>query len=126
MINVPFMTADGSSIGMIKLTLVSDKNEKGKISIHFEDNDMGTVSVEAKVNGTNMDIFGICSNNRDVLHSKLENAAQKITEDFGIDQIKVYCSSSEIVGRVTYEDSENNRANSEMYRLAKTIILSLV
>lgn len=124
--NVPFMTADGSSIGMIKLTLVSDKNEKGKISIHFEDNDMGTVSVEAKVNGANMDIFGICSNNRDVLHSKLENAAQKITEDFGIDQTSVYCSSSEIVGRVTYEDSENNRANSEMYRLAKTIILSLV
>lgn len=124
--NVPFMTADGSSIGMIKLTLVSDKNEKGKISIHFEDNDMGTVSVEAKVNGTNMDIFGICSNNRDVLYSKLENAAQKITEDFGIDQTKVYCISSEIVGRVTYEDSENNRANSEMYRLAKTIILSLV
>ena len=43
---IPMVTEEG--VGMIHLTLVQDAKEKGRISVHLNTQELGTVSVEAK------------------------------------------------------------------------------
>lgn len=44
---IPMVTEEG--VGMIHLTLVQDAKEKGRISVHLNTQELGTVSVEAKL-----------------------------------------------------------------------------
>lgn len=121
---IPFLTEDG--IGMLKLTLVSDEEERGKISLHFESEQFGTVSVEAKVTGGEIGLYGVCVQNEDLLTEKLEDAAQNLQASFDVTSAAVYCSRSEWVSRITYEQAAVTTATDKLYQMAKAIILSLV
>lgn len=122
--HIPFLTEEG--IGMMKLTLVSDEEDHGRISLNFESETFGTVSVEAKVAGQEIGLYGVCVQNEDLLTEKLENTAQDLQASFNVSKAEVCCSRSEWVSRIKYEQAARTTATNQLYQMAKTIILSLV
>lgn len=122
--NIPFMSDEG--IGMMKLTLIQDENDKGRISINYDSENYGNVSVEAKVSRQLSEIYGICQNNEPEFAEKLEKIAAAVKEEYSIEEMSVYCSRSETISRITYNGAENAMASEELYKIAKSIILNLV
>lgn len=68
-------------VGMIHLTLVQDAKEKGRISVHLNTQELGTVSVEAKVGSDSAELYGISDTSADKLSEKLEQAAEELKEN---------------------------------------------
>lgn len=122
--NVPYLTEDG--VGMIKLTLVQDEDTKGRISVSFESQEFGQVSVEAKVSAYDIQLFGVCNTDSDVLKAKLDNISQIICDEFSIKKSRVYCGDSNVVGRITYDSADKKRSNNDLYRMSKIIITNLI
>lgn len=122
--NIPFMSDEG--IGMMRLTLIQDAKEKGRISLNYDSTNYGKVSVEAKVSRQSLEIYGVCQNNESEFGTKLEEIATAVKEDYSMEEMSVYCSRSEVVRRITYDGAENTMASSELYKIAKSIILDLV
>ena len=67
-------------VGMIHLTLVQDAKEKGRISVHLNTQELGTVSVEAKVGSDSAELYGISDTSADKLSEKLEQAAEELKD----------------------------------------------
>ena len=65
-------------VGMIHLTLVQDAKEKGRISVHLNTQELGTVSVEAKVGSDSAELYGISDTSADKLSEKLEQALKQL------------------------------------------------
>lgn len=122
--NIPYATESG--IGMMKLTLVSDSSDKGRISLGFESAQFGRVSVEARVTAKSMGLYGVCREEEGVLREKLEQIAETLTTAYDFESVQVYCGRSETVNRVIYDHAAESRASDELYKIAKTIIFGLV
>jgi len=122
--NIPYI-ADGG-IGMMKLTLIRDEADKGRISLNYASQYYGKVSVEAKVSRESLGMYGICQSNEREFANKLEEVAAAVKEEYSIKEMSVYCSRSEMVSRITYDGAENAMASEELYKIAKSIILNLV
>lgn len=122
--NIPFMSDEG--IGMMKLTLIQDEADKGRISLNYASEYYGKVSVEAKVSRQSLGMYGVCQSNEPEFAKKLEEIAAAVKEEYSIEGMSVYCSRSEMVNRITYDGAENAMASEELYKIAKSIILNLV
>lgn len=122
--NIPFMSDEG--IGMMRLTLIQDAKEKGRISLNYDSGNYGKVSIEAKVSRQSLEIYGVCQNNESEFEARLEEIAAAVKEDYSMEEMSVYCSRSKVVSRITYDGAENAMASSELYKIAKSIILDLV
>ncbi len=122
--NIPYMSDEG--IGMMKLTLIRDEADKGRISLNYASQYYGKVSVEAKVSRESLGMYGVCQSNEHEFANKLEEVAAAVKEEYSIKEMSVYCSRSEMVSRITYDGAENAMASEELYKIAKSIILNLV
>lgn len=122
--NIPFMSDEG--IGMMKLTLIQDENDKGRISLNYASGNYGKVSVEVKLSRQSLGIYGVCQTNEPEFAARLEEIAEAVKEEYFIGEMSVYCSKSEMVSRITYDGAENAMASEELYKIAKSIILNLV
>ena len=90
-------------VGMIHLTLVQDAKEKGRISVHLNTQELGTVSVEAKVGSDSAELYGISDTSADKLSEKLEQAAEELKENNGFKEVEVHCQDIRTVRRVMYD-----------------------
>lgn len=122
--NVPVMTEDG--ISMMKLTLMSDSEEQGRISISFESAVWGKTSVEVKVNSGALGMHGMCTKDDASLQTKLVEVAQAVKVEFAFEQATVYCTRSDLVNRITYDNAQDKVATERLYRMSKSIISKLV
>ena len=122
--SIPFMTQEG--IGMMRLTLLSNTDEKGSISMHFEDDELGAVSVEARVHGSDMGLYGVCNQKDSQLWQRLAQVSEHLKAEFGMRKVSVFCSKSELVNRITYTAAADSTPNDVLYKMAKTIISGLV
>lgn len=120
---IPMVTEDG--IGMIHFTLVQDSSEKGRISIHLNTKELGTVSVEAKVNGETAEVYGISDSNAQGLSEKLTETAESLKEHCGIEKTEVYCQDIKTVRRVTYDKAADSVPADRLYQIAKTMVYML-
>lgn len=124
--NVPFLTEDG--VGVMKLTLVTNltDDKKGSISVSFESDTMGLVSVEAKVSSDSVDIYGVCQKDDDELKEKINDIAAQLREKHDINRVAIYTNKIEWVRRVTYDWAPENVATDKLYKMSKTIISCLI
>ena len=56
---IPVLSDD--KIGVMKLTMISDGSESGRISIRCDNESCGEVSIELKVTDDTFDVFGVCT-----------------------------------------------------------------
>ncbi len=122
--NVPVMTEDG--VSMMKLTLVSDSDDKGRISISFESSTWGKTSVEVKVSADTVGVHGMCTKDDASLQSRLVEIAQEIKVEYSFAQASVYCTRNDLVNRITYDEAADKVATERLYRMSKSIISKLV
>ncbi len=122
--SVPLVTEKG--ISMLRLTLFSDTDDKGSISIHFEDEDLGTVSVEARVRKTEIGLYGVCKGDDRQLWQRLAQVAEYLKADYGVQKVSVFSSRSDLVNRITYAAAADSTPNDVLYKMSKTIICGLV
>lgn len=120
---IPFLTEEG--VGMMKLTLVKDPENTGRISLHFDSETLGTVSVEAKVSDQSIRLFGVCQEQEQQLSEKLDAVAQRLKADYDT-AVQVVCSRSLYVNRITYDNAAGTIPTSQLYQMAKTIIEGLL
>ena len=120
---IPMVTEEG--VGMIHLTLVQDAKEKGRISVHLNTQELGTVSVEAKVGSDSAELYGISDTSADKLSEKLEQAAEELKENNGFKEVEVHCQDIRTVRRVTYDKAAESVASDKLYKAAKTIVYAL-
>ena len=117
---IPFMSGDG--IGVMRLMLVSDDEDKGKISIHYNDDSFGEVSVEIKVRGDIADIYGMSRYASEAFEQKLNYAAENLKEKFGFEEVRIYNVQSEHPADIYYENAKDDAATSKLYKIAKNFI----
>lgn len=120
---IPMVTEEG--VGMIHLTLVQDAKEKGRISVHLNTQELGTVSVEAKVGSDSAELYGISDTSADKLSEKLEQAAEELKENNGFKEVEVHCQDIRTVRRVMYDKAAESVASDKLYKAAKTIVYAL-
>ena len=118
---IPFMSGDG--IGVMRLMLVSDEEDKGKISIHYEDDSFGEVSVEIKVRGNIADIYGMSRDESEAFEQKLNYASENLKERFGFDEVRIYNVQAEHPADIYYENAKDDAATSMLYKIAKNFIM---
>ncbi len=122
--NVPVLTEDGVSV--MKLTLISDSGDKGRISICFESVSWGKTSLEVKVNQESVSLHGMCAKEETSFQAKLVEVAQEIKVEYSFEQAAVYCNRSDMINRITYDSAADNVATERLYKMSKSIISKLV
>ena len=120
---IPVLSDD--KIGVMKLTMISDGSESGRISIRYDNESCGEVSIELKVTDDTFDVFGVCTGENNDFAGLLQNAAEKIKEEFNFEKTNVYANSNDKVTDITYEKSES-QPSSKLYRIAKSFISDLM
>jgi len=134
--NIPYLKQDG--IGVMKLTVALDKSEKGKIAISYDDKELGPVVLEAKVKGNTAELYGTVkatgihgevtrgdTEKQNKLAKKLKSVAQKLGEH-DIHNVQVYHSASRNNTRPNYDYNAEAVPTDKLYKIAKTIVLTLV
>lgn len=71
----------------MKLTMISDGSESGRISIRYDNESCGEVSIELKVTDDTFDVFGVCTGENNDFAGLLQNAAEKIKEEFNFERL---------------------------------------
>ena len=120
---IPVLSDD--KIGVMKLTMISDGSESGRISIRYDNESCGEVSIELKVTDDTFDVFGVCTGENNDFAGLLQNAAEKIKEEFNFEKTNVYANSNDKVTDITYEKSKS-QPSSKLYRIAKSFISDLM
>lgn len=120
---IPMVTEDG--VGIIHLTLIQDNTQKGRISVHLNTKELGTVSVEAKISGDKAELYGISDGDSQKLSERMQKTAETLKEQCGIAEANVYCQDIKTVRRVTYDQAADSTAPDRLYGIAKTIVYSI-
>jgi len=123
---IPFISEDGD-VGMINLTLVSDSENKGRISINLSSKTFGKISLEAKVDSEKLGLFVVSDVElEEDAKSQLGNISDKVREEFGFDEVNVYTGTSENVPYVTYDEAADSVASDKLYEIAGYIVKAFV
>lgn len=120
---IPFVTDNG--VAAINLTLIQDDSKKGRVSINFETEEFGNVSVEMRVNIDRVYIFAMSDKDEYWLNEKLNDAAKNIDDEFGIGNVKISVSKVSKVTRVVYDDAADSIATDRLYGMAKCVIKAI-
>ncbi len=115
--------AIGEKIATMNLTLVQDEDNKGRISIAFEQKPYGKVSVEAKVAKDSIDVYAV-SNATDMqpVYDWAEAAKQQLEDTFGYEQVQIHVGSQVQPGRITYSQDETHVPSERLYQVAKSLL----
>lgn len=116
---IPVATENG--VGMINLTLVSDNDDRGRISVKLDSETFGELSVEAKIDGSNMWLF-VIGKSSDGLDDVLEELSGTFKEQFGMESVHTGVSINENVPYITYDESEEKTPTDKLFAMAETIV----
>ena len=119
---IPYITDSGST-GMLKLTLVQDDDNKGRISVNMLSNVLGKVSVEAKADRDSLGMYIVSDTAvSDEGSQLLEDMEENLKEGFGFTNVTVNITKSSDVPYVTYEAAADSVATDKLYEIAAQIV----
>ena len=119
---IPYITDSGST-GMLKLTLVQDDDNKGRISVNMLSSVLGKVSVEAKADRESLGMYIVSDTAvSDEGSQLLEDMEENLKEGFGFTNVTVNITKSSDVPYVTYEAAADSVATDKLYEIAAQII----
>lgn len=117
---IPFVTKKG--IAAINLTLIQDDENRGRVSVNFNTEEFGNVSVEMQVNTDKVNIYAMSDKDDLWLKDKLDTLSDSIKDDFGIDNVQVSVTRCDRISRVTYAAAADSVATDKLYGMAKCVI----
>lgn len=119
---IPYITDSGST-GMLKLTLVQDDDNKGRISVNMLSSVLGEVSVEAKADRESLGMYIVSDTAvSDEGSQLLEDMEESLKEGFGFTNVSVNITKSSDVPYVTYEAAADSVATDKLYEIAAQIV----
>lgn len=119
---IPYITDSGST-GMLKLTLVQDDDNKGRISVNMLSSVLGKVSVEAKADRESLGMYIVSDTAvSDEGSQLLEDMEENLKEGFGFINVTVNITKSSDVPYVTYEAAADSVATDKLYEIAAQIV----
>lgn len=119
---IPYITDSGST-GMLKLTLVQDDDNKGRISVNMLSSVLGKVSVEAKADRESLGMYIVSDTAvSDEGSQLLEDMEESLKEGFGFTNVSVNIRKSSDVPYVTYEAAADSVATDKLYEIAAQIV----
>ena len=122
---IPYITDSGST-GMLKLTLVQDDDNKGRISVNMLSSVLGKVSVEAKADRDSLGMYIVSDTAvSDEGSQLLDDMEESLKEAFGFTNVSVNTTKSSDVPYVTYEAAEDSVATDKLYEIAAQIVKQL-
>lgn len=122
---IPYITDSGST-GMLKLTLVQDDDNKGRISVNMLSSVLGKVSVEAKADRDSLGMYIVSDTAvSDEGSQLLEDMEESLKEAFGFKNVTVNTTKSSDVPYVTYEAAKDSVATDKLYEIAAQIVKQL-
>ena len=122
---IPYITDSGST-GMLKLTLVQDDDNKGRISVNMLSSVLGKVSVEAKADRDSLGMYIVSDTAvSDEGSQLLEDMEESLKEAFGFTNVSVNITKSSDVPYVTYEAAADSVATDKLYEIAAQIVKQL-
>lgn len=122
---IPYITDSGST-GMLKLTLVQDDDNKGRISVNMLSSVLGEVSVEAKADRESLGMYIVSDTAvSDEGSQLLEDMEESLKEAFGFTNVYVNTTKSSDVPYVTYEAAKDSVATDKLYEIAAQIVKQL-
>lgn len=122
---IPYITDSGST-GMLKLTLVQDDDNKGRISVNMLSSVLGKVSVEAKADRESLGMYIVSDTAvSDEGSQLLEDMEENLKEGFGFTNVTVNITKSSDVPYVTYEAAADSVATDKLYEIAAQIVKQL-
>lgn len=122
---IPYITDSGST-GMLKLTLVQDDDNKGRISVNMLSSVLGKVSVEAKADRDSLGMYIVSDTAvSDEGSQLLDDMEETLKEEFGFKNVTVNTTKSSDVPYVTYEAAKDSVATDKLYEIAAQIVKQL-
>lgn len=122
---IPYITDSGST-GMLKLTLVQDDDNKGRISVNMLSSVLGKVSVEAKADRESLGMYIVSDTAvSDEGSQLLDDMEESLKEAFGFTNVYVNTTKSSDVPYVTYEAAKDSVATDKLYEIAAQIVKQL-
>lgn len=119
---IPYITDSGST-GMLKLTLVQDDDNKGRISVNMLSSVLGKVSVEAKADRESLGMYIVSDTAvSDEGSQLLDDMEESLKEGFGFTNVSVNITKSSDVPYVTYEAAADSVATDKLYEIAAQIV----
>ena len=119
---IPYITDSGST-GMLKLTLVQDDDNKGRISVNMQSNVLGKVSVEAKADRESLGMYIVSDTAvSDEGCRLLDDMEESLKEAFGFTDVFVNTTKSSDIPYVTYEAAADSVATDKLYEIAAQIV----
>lgn len=119
---IPYITDSGST-GMLKLTLVQDDDNKGRISVNMLSSVLGKVSVEAKADRESLGMYIVSDTAvSDEGIKLLDDMEESLKEVFGFTNVAVNITKSSDVPYVTYEAAADSVATDKLYEIAAQIV----
>lgn len=119
---IPYITDSGST-GMLKLTLVQDDDNKGRISVNMLSSVLGKVSVEANADRESLGMYIVSDTAvSDEGSQLLEDMEENLKEGFGFTNVTVNITKSSDVPYVTYEAAADSVATDKLYEIAAQIV----
>ncbi len=122
---IPYITDSGNT-GMLKLTLVQDDENKGRISINMQSTLLGNVSIEAKADEDNLNMFVVSESlNSDEGSQLLDDMKEHLKEAFDYTNVSINSVKASDVPYVTYEAAADSVATDKLYEIAAQIVKEL-
>lgn len=119
---IPYITDSGST-GMLKLTLVQDDDNKGRISVNMLSSVLGKVSVEAKADRESLGMYIVSDTAvSDEGIQLLDDMEESLKEVFGFTDVFVNTTKSSDIPYVTYEAAADSVATDKLYEIAAQIV----
>lgn len=119
---IPYITDSGST-GMLKLTLVQDDDNKGRISVNMLSSVLGKVSVEAKADRESLGMYIVSDTAvSDEGCRLLDDMEESLKEAFGFTDVFVNTTKSSDIPYVTYEAAADSVATDKLYEIAAQIV----
>ena len=119
---IPYITDSGST-GMLKLTLVQDDDNKGRISVNMQSSVLGKVSVEAKADRESLGMYIVSDTAvSDEGIQLLDDMEESLKEAFGFTNVSVNTTESSDIPYVTYEAAADSVATDKLYEIAAQIV----
>lgn len=116
---IPVTSENG--VGLIKLTLISDNDNRGRISIKLDSDSFGEVSAEAKVEEHSIGLF-VISNGEKKPDEIMESLPDILKKEFGFESVHTYLSESHEVPYITYDGAEKKIPTEKLYKIAETLV----
>ncbi|MGN0327506.1 MAG: DUF6240 domain-containing protein [Lachnospira sp.] len=124
---IPYIS--DSKVGIINLTLVSDSEDKGRISVHLKSASLGEISVEAKVRDSDAGIFVMSNVENEEQNNNLDERLLQLESDikneFDISEVSIHKSRTDKVPYIRYDEADKSIPAEKLYGIASKIVKAL-